>query len=68
MKLNLRTPPNTGWIETRLDKNHIDFLWKRIKEKKEDNYKKNLAGNISQSFEIEDKNDYFFKNFSLLRL
>ena len=61
MKLNLCTPPNIGWIETRLDKNHIDFLWKRIKEKKEDNYKKNLAGNISQSFEIEDKNDYFFK-------
>lgn len=60
MKMNLRTPPNYGWVETTLDKEHIDFLWERIEDKQHSS-KDRLAGNINGSFELEDKNDYFFK-------
>ena len=61
MKMNSRTPSNLGWIETKLDQKHIDYLWKRIEERKTDTFKHSLAGNISGSYEIEDKDDYFFK-------
>ena len=59
--MNSRTPSNLGWIETKLDQKHIDYLWKRIEERKTDTFKHSLAGNISGSYEIEDKDDYFFK-------
>ena len=61
MKTKPQFPINVGWIDAKLDKNHIDFLWKRIKESKKKNMKHTLAGNISQSFEIEDTNNYFLK-------
>ena len=55
---------NFGWIETELDKAYIDFLWMILKEGKEkgDTHKNKLAGNISNSFSIDDKQNYFFKN------
>ena len=55
---------NLGWIETQLDKAYIDFLWMILKEGKEkgDTHKNKLAGNISNSFSIDDKQNYFFKN------
>ena len=55
---------NFGWIETELDKAYIDFLWMILKEGKEkgDTHKNKLAGNISNSFSIDDKQSYFFKN------
>ena len=55
---------NFGWIETQLDKEYIDFLWMILKEskKKGDNHKGHLAGNISNSFTIDDKQNYFFEN------
>ena len=55
---------NFGWIETQLDKAYIDFLWMILKEGKEkgDTHKNKLAGNISNSFSIDDKQNYFFKN------
>ena len=59
--MNSRTPSNLGWIETKLDQKHIDYLWKRIEERRTDTFKHSLAGNISGSYEIEDKDDYFFK-------
>ncbi len=61
MQIQTQLPPNIGWVHAKLDKNHIDFLWKRIKESKKNNFKHTLAGNISQSFEIEDTKDYFLK-------
>ena len=60
MEMLCKTPPNLGWIETRLDQKHIDYLWRRIDERKTDTFKHSLAGNISGSYEIEDKDDYFF--------
>ncbi len=55
---------NFGWIETELDKEYIDFLWMILKEgkKKGDSHKGHLAGNISNSFTIDDKQNYFFEN------
>ena len=61
MQVQPQLPPNIGWVHAKLDKNHIDFLWKRIEESKKNNFKHTLAGNISQSFEIEDTEDYFLK-------
>lgn len=51
--------PNHGWITTQLDKEHIDFLWDAISNKKE-GVKNNLAGNISGSYRLEDKDHFFF--------
>ena len=61
MQVQPQLPPNIGWVHAKLDKNHIDFLWKKIEESKKNNFKHTLAGNISQSFEIEDTEDYFLK-------
>ena len=55
-----KTPKNLGWLDCKLEQRHIDFLWERIKEGGE-NHKKTLAGNISKSFKIKDKDDYFYK-------
>ncbi len=61
MKVAYKVPPNLGWTESKLDQEHIDFLWKRMEEGGDD-YKGNLAGNISKSFKIKDKDNYFFNN------
>ena len=55
---------NLGWIETELDKEYMDYLWMILKEGKEKgvNHKDRLAGNISNSFALNDKQNYFFKN------
>ena len=65
MEMTPRQPPNLGWIETKLDQNHIDYLWKRIKQRKKESFKSQLAGNISGSYAIEDKDNYFFKEVLL---
>ena len=46
MEMTPRQPPNLGWIETKLDQKHINYLWKRIKERKTESFKHSLAGNI----------------------
>ena len=61
MKSRKLQPQHHGLIETILDKEHVDFLWKRV-EKSKGNVKDKLAGNISSSREITDDEDgYFFK-------
>ena len=59
METKIIRPPNFGWIESTLNQEIINFLWERIKEAKEV-HKKHLAGNISNSLLIEDKENYFF--------
>tara|TARA_B100000530_G_scaffold331986_1_gene277569 strand:- start:716 stop:1423 length:708 start_codon:yes stop_codon:yes gene_type:complete len=60
------SPNSTGWLGIDLGKESIDFLWKIVKEGEQENNlknaKNNLAGNISQSFYIRDKDDWFYKN------
>ena len=52
-----------GWINVQLDKEIIDFLWKRIDKSKKESAKKTLAGNISQSYSITVKMIIFWKSF-----
>ena len=50
-----------GWLYVKLDKEVVDFLWKMINKSAKKNFKDNLAGNISQSYPIDDDGNYFFK-------
>ena len=54
-------PPTLGWLEVVLEDSEINFLWECIKNKKE-NAKSKLVGNITNSFDLVDKDDWFFKN------
>ena len=54
-------PNNLGWIQSKLDKEEIDFLWQLIDKRGED-MKPSLVGQITSSYRIEDKNDWFFTN------
>ena len=65
MQSRTYSPNPLGWIETELDRSHIDFLWKRIEESDGKSMKDNLIGNISKSFIIEDRADFFFKKVLL---
>ena len=53
-----------GWLYVKLNKEVLDFLWKMIDKstKDKDNMKQNLAGNISQSYSLDDDENYFFNN------
>ena len=57
---------NIGIIQSKLNKEAMNKLNLYIKNKKQ-NMSKVLAGNINDSFSIEDKDNWFFKNV-LLRL
>ena len=63
-KVSWCTSKPTGWIDMQLDQESTDFLWDIIKEgeKEEVDAKKTLAGNISKSYFLKDKNDWFYKN------
>tara|TARA_B100001989_G_C24382123_1_gene384873 strand:- start:79 stop:708 length:630 start_codon:yes stop_codon:yes gene_type:complete len=54
-------PNNLGWLQSKLDKEEIDFLWQLIDKRGED-MKPSLVGQITSSYRIEDKNDWFFTN------
>ena len=55
-------PGSVGWFQNQLNNEQITYLWKVIEEgeKESVNYKPNLAGNISRSEKLVDKDDYFF--------
>ena len=54
-------PRNFGWLEKKLSDQEMDYLWKCIDNKKKD-WKENLVGNISSSYELMDRGDWFFNN------
>ena len=56
--------PNVGIIKNKLDKEIMDRLNLYIKNKKS-NFKSSLAGNISKSHGLEDKDNWFFNNVLL---
>ena len=65
MKCRKLQPQHHGWIESILDKEHVDFLWERIEDGEEGivkDVKDKLAGNISRSSEIVDDEDGYFFN------
>ena len=57
----VKKPNNLGWIEYRLDKKEMDYVWRCIDNKKE-NFKNSLAGNIDSSYVLMDRGDWFFIN------
>ena len=52
-------PPNLGWLEYKLNSKEMDYVWKCIENKKE-NHKSNLAGNITGSYTLLDRGDWFY--------
>jgi hypothetical protein len=56
--------PNTGIIKEKLNNKEMNKLKSYIKNKKND-ISKTLAGNINNSFAIEDKDNWFFNNVLL---
>ena len=55
------TPPNLGWLHYSLVDKEIDYLWNCIDNYKED-FKDKLAGNLTGSYTLVDKNDWFFNH------
>ena len=50
------------WIDTRLSEEEMKFLNDAISEKNKENHSDHLAGNISKSELIEDKDNWFFES------
>jgi len=61
MEIISRQFPNLGWLEYKLNEEQLDYVWKSVDNQKED-HKKDLAGNITGSYLLDDKDDWFFKN------
>tara|TARA_B100001175_G_C19278566_1_gene527672 strand:+ start:60 stop:749 length:690 start_codon:yes stop_codon:yes gene_type:complete len=60
--INIINPRNFGIVEIDLSENILDYLWKisnKAKNKKI-SHKNKLAGNISNSYCVEDENNYFY--------
>jgi hypothetical protein len=49
------------WIDTRLSQKEMDFLWGLISEENKVNFSNKLAGNISKSEQIKDKDNWFYE-------
>ena len=56
-----KTFPNIGFIEKKLNKETIKILKCYVKNK-QDKFNYSLAGNINSSFNIKDKNNWFYNN------
>tara|TARA_B100000427_G_C15386569_1_gene541334 strand:+ start:217 stop:897 length:681 start_codon:yes stop_codon:yes gene_type:complete len=56
--------PTTPLLKCALTDDIVTYLWKRIKAARDENtdVKHQLAGNIEQSLQLTDENDYFFNN------
>ena len=50
------------WLDLRLSKEAMDYLWDKINGKQTKDARSELAGNISKSEFIPDKDDWFFEN------
>ena len=50
-----------GWLEYNLNDQQIDYVWRCIKNKKQD-YRGKLAGHLSASYSLFDRADWFFKD------
>ena len=61
MKEEKTEEQNLPWLDLRLSKEAMDYLWDDINGKQTD-VRKKLAGNISKSVEIQDKNNWFYEN------
>ena len=65
MQVKFVTPNDLGgWLEVKLGKTDMDYLWARIKaaEEKDEDVRSTLAGQISASLALDDIDNYFQKN------
>tara|TARA_B100001250_G_scaffold220972_1_gene189552 strand:+ start:186 stop:803 length:618 start_codon:yes stop_codon:yes gene_type:complete len=63
-KFNAVRPPTSGWLEVWLEDEVVQYLSERISEASV-SVKDTLAGNISESLDLEDKDNFFLKNVLL---
>jgi len=63
MEVEKISPPVNCYLQVKLDKNIIDYLWKIIDIGKtsNNNFNHKLAGNISQSLLLDDLDSFFYK-------
>lgn len=55
-------PNNVGWLEIRLSKDIMSYLWKLVElSPKWSDMRSQLAGQIKQSQSLVDKDDFFFR-------
>ena len=64
MEVKIVSPPNSNFIQLKLDQHIIDYLWRIIDFAKTNNinYNAKLAGNISQSLLLDDLDSFFYKS------
>ncbi len=64
MEISNKAFPNNSFLEIKLDRHIVDYLWEVIIQgkKKKEEYKSRLIGNISHSYGLIDANEYFYKN------
>ena len=55
------TPNDRGWLDARLNEKEMDYVWRCIKNKKE-KFNYTLAGNITSSYTLMDRGDWFWMN------
>ena len=60
-EITVATPPNKGWLDYRLNKKEMDYVWRCIENKKH-NCNSSLAGNITGSYNLMDRGDWFLMN------
>ena len=64
MNIKSISPPNIGWLEIKLNDIEMKHLWNCCEDHKGD-AKSNLSGNITNSQEIVDKDNWFWNNVLL---
>ena len=64
MEVKVILPPVSNFLQIKLDKNVVDYLWGAIEvaNSNKKSLKSKLAGNISKSFSLEDLDSFFYKS------
>lgn len=57
-----RSPRVHGWLESKLPQVAMDHLWDCVKTARGERWNSHLAGHINASYQIEDKNQWFWTN------
>ena len=55
-------PYTGGWMQKKLSKEEMDYLWDRINEHSVESYSEYLAGHLEDSFALQDKEAWFYLN------
>ncbi len=64
MEVKVVSPKVSNFLQVKLDKNIVDYLWRviAIAKNNKQSHKKELAGNISTSLLLEDLDSFFYKS------